>query len=135
MAVLDGEASPAVADPHSDTRQHLASCPSCGRWLKDFESINSRFQRVSYPGVRMELWPTLEDRIRQPDTRLTVTRRLWLIGSFVLGWRALQLLVDLPFPMLHPLVPLASGLAVLWLIASDPLAIETAAPELQKRGV
>jgi hypothetical protein len=37
-------------------------------------------------------------------------------------------------PVLHPLVPLAAAVAALWQISGDPLAIETAAPELQKRG-
>ena len=58
-----------------------------------------------------------------------------VVAAFMLGWRALQLLIDLPFPLLHPLVPLACALAALWVIARDPLAIETFAPELQKRGI
>jgi hypothetical protein len=37
--------------------------------------------------------------------------------------------------MLHPLVPLAAAVAALWQISGDPLAIETSAPELQKRGI
>ena len=64
-----------------------------------------------------------------------VTRRFRMIAASVLAWRAVQLLIDLPFPMLHPLVPLACALAALWVIARDPLAIETFAPELQKRGI
>jgi hypothetical protein len=61
--------------------------------------------------------------------------RLWLIGALVIAWRALQLMFDLPLPMLHPLVPLAAAVAALWQISGDPLAIETSAPELQKRGI
>jgi hypothetical protein len=34
-----------------------------------------------------------------------------------------------------PLVPLAAAVAALWQISGDPLAIETSAPELQKRGI
>lgn len=97
--------------------------------------MNGRFQGVSYPAWQADLWARVEGRLRQSDTTLRVTRRLWIIGAVVLGWRALQLLIDLPFPMLHPLVPLASAIAALWLIARDPLAIETFAPELQKRGI
>ncbi len=97
--------------------------------------MNGRFQGVSYPGSQADLWARVEGRLRQSDTTLSVTRRLWIIGAVVLGWRAVQLLIDLPFPMLHPLVPLAGAIAALGLIARDPLAIETFAPELLKRGI
>jgi hypothetical protein len=135
MAALDRATVGEVADPGIDTQQHLAFCSSCRRWLKDLESMNSHFQRLAYPDAQVDLWATVERRIRHSDIRLPVTHRLWLIGAFVLAWRALQLLIDLPFPMLHPFVPLAAAVAALWQIAGDPLAIETFAPELQKRGV
>ena len=135
MAARDGEAGPGTADPGPDPRRHLASCSSCERWVRDFESMNSRFKGVSYPLSQADLWTRVEGRLRQSDTTHRVTRRLWIIGAVVLGWRAVQLLIDLPFPVLHPLVPLAGAIAALWLIARDPLAIETFAPELQKRGI
>ena len=135
MATLDGETVPEVTDPLTDARQHLSSCSSCERWLKTFESMNSRFHALSYPRSPVDLWADVEDRIRLPDASLTRAHRLWLIGALVIAWRALQLMVDLPLPMLHPLVPLAAALAALWQISGDPLAIETAAPELQKRGI
>jgi len=131
MAALDGESVPDVAD----ARQHLSSCSSCARWLKNLESMNGRFHAVSYPRSQVDLWAGVEDRIRLPDASLTRVHRLWLIGALVIAWRALQLMFDLPLPMLHPLVPLAAAVAALWQISGDPLAIETAAPELQKRGV
>jgi hypothetical protein len=135
MAARDGEAMPGDADPRSDPRRHLAVCSSCVQWLRDFESMNSRFQGVPYPDSHADLWATVEGRLRESATTVTVTRRVWAIGAVVLGWRAVQLVFDLPFPLLHPLVPLAGVIAALWLIARDPLAIETFAPELQKRGI
>jgi hypothetical protein len=135
MAALDGETVREVAEAGTDTQQHLAFCSSCQRWLKDFESMNGQLQRVAYPGAQVDLWAAVARRIRNSDTTLPVTHRLWLIGAFVLAWRAFQLLIDLPFPMLHPFVPLAAAVAALWQIARDPLAIETVAPELQKRGL
>lgn len=135
MTALDGEAVPAVGEPQTGARQHLLSCSSCRQWLQGLESLNSRLQHASYPEAQTDLWRTVADRLRQSETTLSVTHRLWLIGTLMLGWRALQLLIDLPFPTLHPLVPLAGGMAALWLIARDPLAIETFAPELQKRGI
>ena len=131
MAALDSESVPDVAD----ARHHLSSCSSCKRWLKNLESMNSRFHAVSYPRSQVDLWADVEGRIRLPGASLTRTHRLWLIAALVIAWRALQLMFDLPLPMLHPLVPLAAAVAALWQISGDPLAIETAAPELQKRGV
>jgi hypothetical protein len=135
MAALDGETVPDVTDPRTDARQHLLSCSSCERWLKDLESMNSQFHAVSYPRSQVDLWAGVENRIGVPDASLTRTDRLSLIGALVIAWRALQLTFDLPLPMLHPLVPLAAAMAALWQISGDPLAIETAAPELQKRGI
>ena len=132
MAELDGEPVPTIDDPRAAARQHLLSCASCTQWLQNLETLNSRFHRFPYPDEELDLWGPLEGRLGQSDTRLTVTHRLTLIGALVLGWRALQLLIDLPFPILHPIVPLAGAIAALWLIARDPLAIETFAPELQK---
>jgi hypothetical protein len=135
MAALDGEAVPDVTDSLTDARRHLSSCSSCERWSENLESMNSRFHAMSYPPSQVDLWAGVENRIRLPDASLTRTHRLWLIGALVIAWRALQLMFDLPWPMLHPLVPLAAALAALWQISGDPLAIETAAPELQKRGI
>jgi hypothetical protein len=132
MAELDGEPVPTIDDPPAAARQHLLSCASCTQWLQNVATLNSRFQQLPYPDQQLDLWGPLEGRLRQSDTRLTVTHRLTVIGALVLGWRALQLLTDLPFPILHPIVPLAGAIAALWLIARDPLAIETYAPELQK---
>ena len=133
MAALDGETRERATDAVFDVRQHLASCSECDRWLKDFEALNRQFQGVVY-GRHEDLWHVLEPRLRRSAMRTPVMRRMWLIGAFVLGWRALQLLIDLPYPLLQLVVPLAAAVAALWLLARDPLAIETFAPELQKRG-
>ncbi len=134
MAALDGEAVPSAPDQRSDAQQHLTSCSSCHTWLRDLEAMNNRFQRVSYPDAHEDLWAGVEGRLRESTARQQGMHRLWLIVALVLGWRALQLLIDLPFPALHPVVPLASAIAALWLIACNPFAIETFAPELHKRG-
>jgi predicted anti-sigma-YlaC factor YlaD len=101
MAALDGETAPDLTDPGTDARQHLASCSSCERWLKDLESMNSRFHAASYPRSQVDLWAGVEDRIRLPDASVTRMHRLWQIGALVIAWRALQLVFDLPLPMLQ----------------------------------
>jgi hypothetical protein len=131
MASLDGESDPqSVPD-----RQHLSTCSSCRRWLEDLQSMTQRLQGLSYRNAPVNLGTAVEGHIRNSEQSLALPRRLWPIGATVLGWRALQLFVDLPMPALHPLVPLVATVAAVWLVAGDPLAIKTTAPELEKRGV
>jgi predicted anti-sigma-YlaC factor YlaD len=131
MASLDGE-----SDPRSTPDgQHLSTCVSCRDWVKGLESMNGQLQDLSYPSARVDLWTAVEGRIRKSEPRLTLPRRLWPIVAIVVVWRALQLFVDLPMPVLHLLVTLAATVAALSLVAGDLLAIETWAPELEKRGV
>ena len=131
MASLDGETGARSAADQA----HLSTCVSCQQWLEQLQSMSGRLQELSYPRAQMDLWTAVEGRIAPADRRLGLSRWVWPIGGVVLGWRALQLFVDLPAPLLHPLVPLAAIVAVVWLIVGDPLAIETSAPELQNRGV
>ena len=99
------------------------------------KAVDSQLRGLSYPATQADLWSTVQNRIRIDGSRRPIMRRLWLLGAFVFGWRALQLLIDLPMPILHPLVPLAAAVVVLWPVAGDLFAIQTFAPELQKRGV
>jgi hypothetical protein len=127
MAVFDGEGGPESARD----RQHVLTCASCRRWLEDLQSMTSQLQGLPYQNAQMDLWSSVEGRIEHSEQRLTLSRRLWPIGALLLVWRAVQLFVDLPLPMLHPLVPIAAAIVAVWLVAGDPLAIETSAPELQ----
>ncbi len=131
MASLDGENDLRSAQD----RSHLSTCASCQRWLKDLESLNGRLQDLSYRNAQADLWSGVEGRIRHSGQRLALPSGLWAFGATMLGWRALQLFVDLPVPVLHAVVLLAAAAALVWLVAADPLAIETSAPELQKGGV
>lgn len=131
MASLDGESDP----PSPAHQQHLTTCSSCQRWLKDLQAMSGQLQGLAYPNARADLWIPVEGRIRQSERSLALGRRFWPIGATLLTWRAIELFVDLPIPVLHPLVPLLTAAAAVWLIAADPLAIETSAPELEKRGV
>ena len=133
MALLDGEGG---ALSEAD-REHLATCSSCQPWLADLESMTVRLQGLSYPDTQMDLWTAVEGRIRHADPMSSLSHRLWLIGALLVGWRALQLSIDLPIPVLHLLGPLAAAvaIAVAWKVAGNPLAIETWAPELRKGDV
>jgi hypothetical protein len=138
MASVDGEAGSASADGReraSADREHLATCSACQAWLENLESLTAKFQGVTYPDSRIDLWPAVKPRISPPAEAPSLVRELWPIGVLALGWRALQLFVDLPMPALHPLVPLAAAAFVVWRAGHRLLAIETLMPELQKRGI
>jgi predicted anti-sigma-YlaC factor YlaD len=126
MASVDGEAE----QPSEQVRQHLSSCGSCRAWLTDLESLSGELRGLAYADSARDLWPGVEGRIRRRDAG-PVSGRLVAIAVLVLAWRGLQLFVDVPLPMLHPLVPLAAVVAAVWHLAGDPLAIETFAPELR----
>ena len=130
MAAIDGEIDAASAAD----REHLSGCSSCQQWVIDLEAMDGRLRRLAYPDARVDLWASVSTRIREIDAKPDATVRLWIIGSLVLAWRVLQLLIDLPLPALHPLVPFAATAAALWQLAGDPLAVKTSALELQKRG-
>ena len=130
MAALDGELGPQFEADH----QHLAACSSCRGWLNDLQSMTGRLQGLSYPRAEVDLWTAVESRIGDGDKTLPLPGRLWPTVAAMLAWRILQLFVDVPMPLLHPVVPLAATIAAVWLVVGDPLAIQTWAPELQKRG-
>jgi predicted anti-sigma-YlaC factor YlaD len=132
MAAFDGEATPEAEAAYPEAHQHLASCAACVDWMRSLDRVDGQLKSLAYPAAPADLWTMVEPRLRQPRTMSGVTRRLGILGAVVLGWRTLQLSIELPFPAVHPLVPLASAIAALWLIARDPFAIETFAPELRK---
>jgi predicted anti-sigma-YlaC factor YlaD len=129
MASLDGESDQEFAPD----RQHLSTCVSCRRWLNDLQSMTGALQGLSYPNVPVDLWTAVEGRIRRPEQALP--RWMWPVVGMMLGWRALQLFVDLPILVPHLIVPLVVMGVAVWLSVGDHLRIETSAPELRNRGV
>ena len=127
MAWLDGEEQELSALQ----RQHLSTCSSCARWLSELESMTGRLDSLSYSGSSTEFWPAVANEINGADNGVTRHPALWLIAASVLAWRALEMWLDLPLPVLHPVVPIVAMIAAVWMVARDPLAIETSAPELE----
>ena len=133
MAALDGETSEGAHLRLADAKHHLASCAACGQWLQEFEAMSRRFDGVGYR-AHEDLWPALQPRLQPSVSEVPVMYRLWVAAAIVLAWRSLQLLVDLPYPVINFLIPLAVVAAALWQLSREALAIQTVAPELQKRG-
>ncbi len=129
MASLDGESK-----RESSSEAHLSACASCRHWLDGLQTMTGQLEALAYPSAPRDLWSEVAARIDQREERQDIVRRLWPIAGFMLAWRALQLFIDLPLPMVHLLIPLTATIAALWLVAGDGFAIQTSAPELQKRG-
>lgn len=102
---------------------------------RDDEELQRRLESLPYRQTRTDLWPAVEERIQHFEDGRSIARRLLPIAAMVLAWRALQLMVEVPLPFLHPIVPLAAAFWAVRKLAGNPLAIETSAPELQKRGI
>jgi anti-sigma factor RsiW len=131
MAAADGEADPGVAA----AREHLSSCTSCQAWHANWQSLTARIGGLSYEATDVDLWPAVKDRLQPSAQTPPLAHQLWPIAVALLVWRALQLFIDLPMPVLHPLVPLAAAVVAAWRVGRVLLTIETSAPELQKRGI
>lgn len=134
MAAFDGETQNDEPDAGPAAREHLRSCAACAEWMTVLESTGHRLQQASYPNAPADLWPAIERTLDRSAAKQLNRQRIFVLAALVLGWRALQLFVDLPLPLLQSLIPLAIGIAALWQLTRDPLAIQTFAPELQKRG-
>jgi anti-sigma factor RsiW len=128
MAAFDGEGADAAAHHQA----HVAACPNCQRWLQDLAAMNSRFKATTYAGGEADLWPVIESRLRS-SSKTSPEPTLYVIGALCLGWRLLQLFTDLPLPLVQ-WIPLLAIAVVLRRLGFSPLAIQTSAPELQKRG-
>jgi hypothetical protein len=133
MAALDGETPRAAQAAQPAARQHLETCAACAKWLQEFTALNQRFEGITYPG-HPDLWPALEPALQRQATQVPLVNRLRVTAGIVLAWRALQLLVDLPYPVVNVLIPLVVVVAALWQLSREALAIQTFAPELDKRG-
>jgi hypothetical protein len=133
MASLDGEGE---IVPEQD-RSHLSTCSACQRWLADYESMTAHFEGLTYPDAGIDLWSAIESRIQPPRPRLSLPPRLWLLGGIVLSLRALQLLVDLPVPILELFAPAVAAvvIAAVRRMAGGVVSIETWAPELRRGDV
>jgi predicted anti-sigma-YlaC factor YlaD len=134
MASFDGEAPGTRPEPGAGIRLHTESCEACREWLHNLESMDRHLRALEYPAGSQQLWPEVGRRLQPYAARDggREMRRLYVMAAAVLVWRSIELLGDVPFPA-HSVIPLAAVAAALWL-ASDALAIQTVAPELQKRG-
>ncbi len=98
----------------------------------EFEALNRRFDGMGYL-AHEDLWPALQQGLGIRTVSGTM-RRLWVAAGIVLAWRSLQLLVNLPSPVVNLLIPLAVVVTALWQLSTGRAGDSNLAPELEKRG-
>jgi hypothetical protein len=131
MALRDGETD--ARDSRSI--EHVSQCDACRHWQTQMASLGERLVTVQYPTAPVDLWARVASRIRESERPALPIETLWAIGAGVLALRALQLVIDLPLPWLHPIVAVAVAALIVRRVGGDFVAIATFAPELQKRGL
>ena len=129
MARLDRETTPEVADVDA----HLSRCDGCRQFKSALRALHGQLETLSYAPAPVDVWPTLAGRLGMSPSRraLADLKALALLGGLAICWRAIQLLLDLPFAPLHLLVPLVVVIAVIRR-CGDLLAIDTFIPELHR---
>jgi hypothetical protein len=121
-ALRDGESSE-IGRPEID--DHVAACAECRLAVAGIERLDRNLSRVDYERLDLDLWPAIQPAIApaaQPENRTHAWALAGLIVVLV-AWRACQLLLDLPAPVVNSIVPLACVAFVLWRLAGDPFAI------------
>ena len=130
MAKLDGESERAPGEEY-DT--HVAGCEACREAIAAMTRLHAELDFVSYDSAPTDLWPAVQGRI-VGRWRAGARERLGfgVLAALVVAWRTVQLVFDVPVPVLNALVPLAVAIFVGWWVAGDPLAIQSVVLEEQQ---
>jgi hypothetical protein len=108
MALDDGEVADLSAD---EVESHVSTCDGCRESIAGDRRVVARLERSVLSRPPRDLWPGVRAAI--PDSG-NVDRRVFAATAAVfVCWRAAQLAVDLPAPVINGLLPLAAGFLLL----------------------
>jgi anti-sigma factor RsiW len=123
-ALRDGESA---SIGRSEIDDHLTACAECRAAVAGIERLDRDLSRVNYERLDADLWPQLRPAIAPSSaTEKVGAGALAALIVLLVAWRAGQLLLDLPAPVLNSIVPLACVVVVLWRLVGDPFAIHVA---------
>jgi anti-sigma factor RsiW len=108
----------------SEIDDHITNCAECRTAVAQIARLNRDLSRVDYERIDADLWPELRAAIATASRPQNISAGA-LLGLIVVlvTWRAGQLLLDLPAPVVNSIVPLACIVFVLWRLVGDPFAI------------
>ena len=108
MALHDGEIADLTAD---DVQSHVSACDGCREAIAGDRRIVAHLERTVLPHPPRDLWPDVRAAI--PGSGRVDRRAFAATAAVFVCWRAAQLAIDLPAPVVNSLLPLAAGLILL----------------------
>lgn len=129
MATLDGEHPPLSQEAISS---HVERCAGCTAAAAELRAAHERLAAMRYDGPRLDLWPDVNDRIDAAANRRRERIAIAVIAAVCAAWRIVQLVFELPLPVLNTAIPLVTVAVITAWMIGDPLAIKMTAPELRQ---
>jgi hypothetical protein len=108
MALHDGEIADLSAD---DVTSHVSACDGCRESIAGDRRVVALLDRSVLGRPPRDLWPDVRAAIS--DSGRVDRRAFAATAAVFVCWRAAQLAVDLPAPVINGLLPLAAGLLLL----------------------
>ena len=108
MALHDGEIADLSGD---DVTAHVSGCDGCRESIASDRRVVAHLERTELRRPPRDLWP--EIRAALPDSGNVDRRAFAATAAVLVCWRAAQLALDLPAPVINGLLPLAAGLILL----------------------
>lgn len=108
MLLHDGEIADLSAE---DVTSHVSACDGCKESIAGDRRVVAHLEGTVLPRPPRDLWPAVEAAISNSGN---IDRRAFAAtAAMFVCWRAAQLAVDLPAPVINGLLPLAVGLILL----------------------
>lgn len=121
MAEADGEA--AELSPE-DLEQHLSACKTCRAEVARMQELHSILQRSSRADVAADLWPAVNERLAQPDMRISWQPFVVAI-VLLLAYKLLEMVPEKDPGMLIKVAPLVIFGALMIFLKENPFKINS----------
>jgi hypothetical protein len=122
MAAADGE-KPAFSK--EQLAAHMARCGNCQNELKQLQVLDRVLARQTVSEPRVDLWPTIENRIAKHTSPVLDWKPYALIGLLLVIYKLLEMLPARDPGMAFKLVPLVIVTLLFVFIKENPFRINT----------
>ena len=120
MAVADGEEIEL-----DQLAAHISGCVNCQQELSQMQVLNQMLSRHTLSEPRVNLWPSIENRITKPTRSAVSWQPFALIGLLLVIYKLLEMLPAQDIGMAFKLVPLVIVTFLFVLIKENPFRINT----------
>jgi predicted anti-sigma-YlaC factor YlaD len=122
MAKADGETSTFSSE---ELESHIASCPNCRLELEQMKALNVMLMGQTLLTRDVDLWPSIEDRIRPRTDSVISWRPFALIGLLLVASKLLEMLPERDLGFTIKVVPLIIVTLLFVLIKENPFRINS----------